>query len=79
MSFKQTLELFEIVGFVGGLAPHVFLRLKIGYLRVSCAVCGCSGYRERIAFDCVRNFAQSSADARQKLPDINSGLTLYTS
>lgn len=31
---EQTLQLVEVSGLVAGLAPHVFLMLKIGYLRV---------------------------------------------
>lgn len=32
--FQQALELVKIAGLVACLAPHVFLELKIGYLRV---------------------------------------------
>jgi len=31
---KQALELVEVGRLIAGLAPHIFLDLKIGYLRV---------------------------------------------
>lgn len=38
--FQQGLELVEVSGLVAGPAPHVFLEMKIGYLRVKVCVGG---------------------------------------